>query len=390
MAIATAGSGYLVYKAMNNNFALDFRLIWVAGKVWLSGATPYGPRYLPIYDTYFSGRPNSHFWVYPPYWMPIAAIMSTIPFTVAAKVWSLIQVACVAAGSYFFAAANAGRAEARTLIPLVFGAAALSHSTVATLSLGQTSLLVFLGVSLYYLHFARGDRWALITALVLLLLKPNIGVMFTIFAVVRGRYVETASAALIVALLQFPSLYLQGAGEILGFLHALGQYNRADLAANLPPDMTGLANLMSLATHNIGAKTVLVLTAAMAIFATVLAMPGRGYDERRRVSGLIILTYFLVPLHDYDITTLIMPALCLCIADRRFIIPVAVCLTLLVRPDRLAALTGLAHPRAIVFPATLIVSVVIVALSILWLLAIRLARPSAMTPSLSKSSTTTS
>src|SRR6476659_3850207 len=64
--------------------ALDFRLVWLAGRIWASGGDPYGPNFLREYLQVFGEGPNTHFWVYPPYWYPIALSLSYLQFDVAA------------------------------------------------------------------------------------------------------------------------------------------------------------------------------------------------------------------------------------------------------------------------------------------------------------------
>ena len=72
--VAILGVVYATSKgiSVSGEGGLDFHLIWVAGKTWAAGANPYGPAFLTQYYEYFHVTMPGAYWVYPPYWYPIA------------------------------------------------------------------------------------------------------------------------------------------------------------------------------------------------------------------------------------------------------------------------------------------------------------------------------
>jgi hypothetical protein len=51
----------------------DFRLVWLAGRLWLAGESPYGPSFARNYVELFGPSINMY-WSYPPSWFPISAL----------------------------------------------------------------------------------------------------------------------------------------------------------------------------------------------------------------------------------------------------------------------------------------------------------------------------
>src|SRR5689334_18796156 len=80
---ALAGALYFFPKIVGlgggDGFGLDFKVIWLAGKIWASGQNPYGPIFLEQYLTDFGPHWNTY-WLYPPNWFPLAVSFAFLPF----------------------------------------------------------------------------------------------------------------------------------------------------------------------------------------------------------------------------------------------------------------------------------------------------------------------
>ena len=90
--IALFGLAYLAPKGISISGAggMDFRDIWIAGKIWTTGENPYGLSFAAEYLAAF-GYDRGEIWLYPPYWYPIAAPFGLFSFSVANSVWKAIN-----------------------------------------------------------------------------------------------------------------------------------------------------------------------------------------------------------------------------------------------------------------------------------------------------------
>ena len=356
-AAAFVGLAYLCYKLATDEVGFDFRYIWVAGKLWSEAKSPYGPGFVPTYDALIHAlRSISHVWVYPPYWLPIAILTASMPFAVAAKLWSALNIGLIAGSAWLFS-----RTEN---IPLAFVLAGLTlvDASVLVVWYGQTSALILFGAALLLWSARTNGRAAGILGLVLLALKPNVGAFFFAYMLLRRRFGIAAGAAGAVTLLCLPSLVLFGFAEFSAFFRALAEYGSPHIEANLPPNMTGAVNLLSLVVSSSEARILCMI--GMLASTAVLASARWTGSENKRVMGLIVATLLFVPLHDYDLSLLVLPLLWIASKDRRFLLPALAVFGMLVRPAWIVSLTGLRNPAAGVFQTSLLVSLAIIATSI--------------------------
>ena len=127
----------------------------------------------------------------------------------------------------------------------------------------------------------KGGRYS---GLVLLALKPNVGAFFFAYMLLRRRFEIAAGAAGAVTLLSLPSLVLFGFAEFSAFFRALAEYGSPNTEANLPPNMTGAVNLLSLVVSSNEARILCMI--GMLASTAVLASARWTGSENKRVHGL--------------------------------------------------------------------------------------------------------
>ncbi len=359
--IALAGIGYLLLKLRVPDLGFDFRYFWVAGKVWRAGASPYGPAFAAGFNDLArtTAHPIAHFWVYPPYWLPVSIALAALPFALAARLWAVLNVGFLVASGWLFARSQ------RLALPGTLAALSLVDASVLTIWYGQTSLLIVLGCALLCWHAQTGQRAAGISGLVILALKPNIGAFFFIYMLTRRRFDIVAAALALLALMSLPSLAMFGIHEFVDFLRAIAAYGSSHFPANQPPEMTGVTNLLSLIVPDQSAR--LISLAGMALATLGLGFGRWRMTDSERILGMIVATLLFVPLHDYDLTLLILPLVWIASTRGALAWPAIALMAVMLRPGWIVKATGLTHPRAVIFPTSLLVSVAILATGILWL-----------------------
>ena len=117
----------------------------------MSGNNPYSEAFNFFYFEHFGSQRASHFWVYPPYWFVPAAGLSKLEFEAAVLIWNLSGYLALWVGvaSMIFALRLK---ESQTMMPYVLilvAVASLQQAAPFALSLGQSSLIVFLGVAFF-------------------------------------------------------------------------------------------------------------------------------------------------------------------------------------------------------------------------------------------------
>ncbi len=340
--LVVVAAAYLGSRLFMSNSSIDFEKLWVAGRAWSLGQSAYGPDFPRIYELQF-GYQTPQRWFYPPYWYPFVTALGFLPYKVAATLWGLLNVASVAASAWLFSRALPKRS--RLGFPIVFSALALCEMTAMAIGMGQTSLILLFGISLLYY---AGDRRGLLAAgLLLLMLKPQVGLFFAIFYLVRGRFAAVAIAACAALLFMLPPLLIHGPSEMMGFLHNAGAYGE-DNPANLPAELVGIYQISSLLEPTADIRWIGSLL--MLLVAAAVGRSRSAQDTALHV--LVVATMLFVPLHAYDATILLLPALWL--AFELNWVAIAVVL-MMIRPSLPAAL-GIANPSSEVFPSTLWVS----------------------------------
>ena len=248
VAFAISGIFYLAPKVISTHEnGLDFRLIWLAGKQWAAGGNPYGHEFLSRYLEIFGRGPNTHFWVYPPNWWPLAVPLSLLPFPTSFAAWKLINFAILIYSTYLVSrsVANVSRQNYLPIFYAGIGYVCTMQATAVTIAIGQTSIIVYLGISLFFYALLERRPGILIASLVCLALKPNIGIVAAAAVIALPAYRWTLiPAGAICTIASAPSFMATQPKEVAtSFLANLNHYIDGSLAANQPPNFTGLIHL---------------------------------------------------------------------------------------------------------------------------------------------------
>src|SRR5882672_7095296 len=121
---------------------VDFKDMWFAGKLWASGNNPYDGALFPNAERLST-------WFYPPYWYPLIVPFGLLPLQLALGIWKTINLSLLIGANYLTARAVADLARKKWLPIFLAGTAyvCFMHATPAALWIGQTSILVYFGIS---------------------------------------------------------------------------------------------------------------------------------------------------------------------------------------------------------------------------------------------------
>jgi hypothetical protein len=305
VSLIACALAYLIMKAVfDRSDTVDFKYIWLAGDFWRTGLNPYGPDYVAAGERIFVGSNRPPFWPYPPNWWPIATATAMWPYGISLKIWRVFSAFCLIGGSAILI--RALRQAGHVLTPLRHAAYAVfvgaSSATAITLSLGQTSALVFLGVCSYAAAWIIKSRGLMILALTLLFLKPPIGIVVAASLLAYPLWwTSLAVAAGLAIITSLPALVAYDTASVLkSYLEILGTYTTH--AVNLPVSTTGLRNLLASVVHIDASPALLTLAGACVVALVCASIRSRSgsVDPQRLVALTIALTLFFVPLHPYD------------------------------------------------------------------------------------------
>ncbi len=354
---------------------LDFRYLWIAGKVWLSGNSPYNLSiYLTEYEKYFGFQPDGA-WFYPPAIAPLCMLLSLIPFELAELSWrlfnyfSLLGIVFI---SWLYIKDCHLQPHQRPYwqdIRLWIGASysLLMQSTLIVFSLGQTSIMATLGLVLLLYGCLNNYLILGIIGGYIIALKPSIA-FIPIIALFLAKKYRIILGGIGLSLFTSSLAFISGGfwETIQGFLTNTFS-THSDIKVNQPADLTGIVQLLNYFFDlGISSKLLIVLAVLWAIGCGAMI---RYYEERQIIteSGLflekkpvnlnayglvqsVILmnlgTMLIMPMHTYDFVVLIplmMHTLYLRVRHIIWLIPgwLVIC-----RAGNLAQLTGIYHPEA--------------------------------------------
>ena len=202
---AAAATAYLLlplrdtYREWN-----DFRWIYVSGKTWLAGASPYDfPRWAEQWiatpRSFFSEHPSQPF-LYPPHWAVLAIPAALLPYGVAIRVWDVISVIAVIGTMGFVAqmvAPHLPRHRGRLLLVFLIGVAAIHGSLRWSIWESQLAVVPMFGVVGAFAAWRDRDTARLAFFAFLAALKPQVGALPLLFLLFNGghRGVLIAGAA---------------------------------------------------------------------------------------------------------------------------------------------------------------------------------------------------
>ncbi|WP_377194655.1 glycosyltransferase 87 family protein [Ruegeria meonggei] len=305
----------------------DFRFIWVAGDMWHEGINPYGPTYLAHGEANIDVGHVPVLWPYPPTWWVFAAPLGALDLNAANVVWNVfglgIVIAICGLLTSAFKTTFPGRSQMLAeftggqiyfpLFSVLFFLLAILEATAILFSVGQTTLIAGLGITLMLWSRVSGRIFFDAVGLTLVLLKPQIGAPFVVLYLLfdtQSRKV-VLMAILLSAILTLPSLFT-APSTILDFFRNLAAYDGFTIA-NLPQSMTGLRLIMWEFTGlDIGstAATIITLVIILALChgPTRLTRASDTNEHTWQVFGLASAAIVaLAPLHIYDFVLLAAP-----------------------------------------------------------------------------------
>lgn len=305
--------------------SLDFSYVWGSGKAWTSGQSPYGPAFTDALSSYY---PDARSYASPPNWYPLSRLFALFDPKVATWLWAVVNTGFMVAAS-FLVVRSALRFEsrfapwARRLLPapgtpsrtLWLGCLFAGFTIVATKAvpanvfLGQTGAITYLGLA-FIVHGATFHRRAeTIAGLVLLLLKPQIGLPFVIVLLFdRSIRFSVVTAVAIAGGMALPALLIGSPVDVIrDFLTNIAAYSDAERYENSPDVMSGVANLLFNAA---GFRPSAFVWVGLAIAATLTGWRlsrrkiGSEFDRLIMIGSAALAVLLLVPLHTYDFVML--------------------------------------------------------------------------------------
>jgi len=301
--------------------SLDFiKNFYISGEVWVSGLSAYD------LDAVRALRQDfiEHSMLYPPNWFFPTIAFTLFGPTLASDLWFVgsvvaLFVSCLIILKIFFLPAvpknRLGEyleffSERGTrLIPLtlgLFGFIALGKSFGMNVYLGNTGIIAYLGVCVLTFGMIRESRLLAVLGLVILMLKPQIGVTFAVVLLLdrfgRGVVIRAAIASILMAA---PAFFFDDPAKIVSdYLLNMSVHGELAEGANLPYRMTGIRNLVWRLSGT-GMPTLVLLLASVG-FAVLLSVIMRRSFQNEVQKMLLTMAVcacavtIFVPLHDYD------------------------------------------------------------------------------------------
>ncbi|MCK5745240.1 MAG: DUF2029 domain-containing protein, partial [Oricola sp.] len=217
-----------------------------------------------------------------------------------------------------------------------------------TLHNGQTSALMFFGLALCAYGFVREKPLLITVAIVILMLKPQVGVPVSafIFLSKNGARPVLIAAAIVIASGAQAFLIAGFSDTITLFLERMAAYESNDPMANSSIRMTGVRNIIHLFSSAETPMMAYVAVAALIASAAALFLRARegfsggGATLDRLVAFCCLTTVlvFLLPLHSNDLIMLVAAAPLLFLVPWGPGLVIAAGLALMFRSNNLAPL----------------------------------------------------
>jgi len=380
--VACLGIFYLVPKVLSISFFhvgspdyFDFQLIWHAGQVWASGQNPYDGA--AFYGTSFgSSAPSS--WFYPPYWYPLIVPFGLLSFHSALAVWKIANFLLLIVSTHLIARALADVTHQKYLPIFLSGICFISfmYATAVTVWSGQTSILVYFGLSALIFGLLKMRPAMMIVGLAFLALKPQFGVLaFVAVAALPGfRWVVFPAGAICLLGSFAIALTADYRASIEGFFLNLTRHS--EHAANTPPHLTGAIHIADyfFQISNVTLITIVVFVSAVICIAILFrkfpldnATEPKSADHGIAILGVFIaFSLFVIPFHYYDmvaLTVLFMMIVATPLAGRWLI---GLGLLLTYRPDFIWRAFGVANPEEILLSHLVSSGLVLIVVGAAW------------------------
>ena len=271
---------------------VDFRYIWMAGRLWGEGISPY--------ELVFTTRAASDFpewtypllvWVYPPCWYPFALAFAQAPVDVAHRTASILALLSTIVGIWVVWRSSQTVARRPDWALLAIMAFILSAS-VATVTIreGAAGFVAQLGLAFIIAALLRPNQFMMTIGIALSVFKPQIGLpMCVALLLIGGNIRPLILAAICDLLLSAPAFLLHPPVEMArAIIDLSSKYTGAEI--NLPNAMTGVgyflanAGLYDLST---GSSTLAAMAASSATALWVRYTDDNEASIRRKIAFAI-------------------------------------------------------------------------------------------------------
>jgi hypothetical protein len=312
--VAVCGAAYLFWKSCITTIdEVDFKFIWLAGVVWANGGDPYSATYANTAQVIFEGLKTNvpQFWYYGPNWWPISRALAAFDLSTATLIWRLSIVALIFLGSLLFYRALPFFGYKISFIELAgfVGVISLMEPTANTITIGQTTAIVYVGLGALALGLAANRCYLIVIGVIVMLLKPQIGlVLLPSFFIFRAYRVAVITALLITCLMALPSLI--GHDLMTVFREYVAQAAiHGKQPSNLPLETTGLRHLifalagLSISSLSTTAIAILVVTAGTLVLRSGIQNEGRMTTNAINAWFFFAISSLacIVSLHTYDL-----------------------------------------------------------------------------------------
>jgi hypothetical protein len=304
IAVVIAASAVMTARALNAEYLVDFYYLLVAGRMWGAGLDPYGPAFAEAGSDLLSA--DAIAFAYPPSWWLIAVPLASLETGKAIFAWKIQNVVAAGAAAVLLARSALRLGNARSVWPAGIFVLCTFTSDIMWmgLKLGQTSVIVLLGFAILITGLTDDRRPLQAGGLAMLMLKPQIGLLFLFLLAVRRETRRAASLAVIAAVAAcLPILVTLGPEGTVesanNLLHNLIAYSRSPW--NLPMHTSGLPHLLAYLGINVPAAAAIVVSCAVAMWMIRYGDNGRR-DDYVVTFWLVAVAALLsiVPLHAYD------------------------------------------------------------------------------------------
>jgi len=286
---------------------IDARYFYVAARCWASGQSPYDvTRYISRYRAIFNSEPDGLYAAYLPTLMPVILPMAPLNWWAAARLFAAINFA--AAMLLLWASYRLVRDLLGAPLRLIHWAWLTLGITIggvsATISTGQTSLLISAACALALLGCRLQNRAMVIAGAVIASAKPHLSapiLLFILFFEPAQRKSMLIAGGIILALIAYTAA-LDG-NFLADYISGLTVLNA--LSVNDPKAQIGLGSfLANTALSPLAAQVSSV--AVLAIALTLAGMLRRRDNLDGRQSALVLTLVFFSTgivhtIHGYDV-----------------------------------------------------------------------------------------
>lgn len=374
--VGCVGIAYLGWKFVKLwGYDIDFKYIWLSGKLWSVGESPYSSQFQQQGQILFEVFNDSPFF-YPPNWWIVSTFFGQFEYQSAVDLWRCINIGLLISSSFLLRAGmrQAGTNLSWTYLIFYTGLVSLMQATSISLAFGQTAILMYFGVCLIiYATLSHKQLW-LVVGFCLILLKPHIGIAlmtaYAPFKIYRTPLIFTSVATAIISL---PALLSNGIiNTIISYLDGLSKYDE-DIVNN-PQSSSGLKNVFHLITNIQLSGLFVTFLTILCVFVSIMFLKRRGLSISAKVGTdkhivllmlSICISGVLMPLHSYD-TIFIAPIILLAARFEgmsQWIF--SILFLFILRSDNLATATGFYSSGAVYGFGGLIISLAVSSMLIL-------------------------